>query len=46
MRAAERRNLEKVKILLRQRGVQNVERFDYHEANQLLAEIIAKEVAG
>lgn len=44
MRVSEVENLVKVRVLLKKRGVPNTERLDYHEANQLLAKLIAGEV--
>lgn len=44
MRSVERQNLAKVRVLLKKRGVQNASRFDYHEANQLLAKLIADNI--
>ena len=46
MRPAERRNLAKVRVLLKKRGVKNASRLDYHEAIQLLAKLVAKECGG
>lgn len=44
MRSVEKDNLAKVRVLLKKRGVPNVGRLDYHEAIQLLAKLVAKEV--
>ena len=45
MRVSEVENLVKVRVLLKKRGVPNtVHQLDYHEANQLLAKLIAGEV--
>ena len=43
MRAVERDNLAKVRALLKNRGVLNTSRLDYHEAIQTLAKLIAEE---
>ena len=44
MRVSEVENLVKVRVLLKRRGVPSVHQLDYHEANQLLAKLIAGEV--
>ena len=44
MRTVERRNLAKVRVLLKKRGVPNAMKLDYHEAIQLLAKLVAAEV--
>ena len=44
MRVSEVENLVKVRVLLKKRGVPSVHQLDYHEANQLLAKLIAGEV--
>ena len=46
MRAVERQNLAKVRVLLEKRGVPNVSKLDYHEAIQTLAKRVAEECAG
>ena len=37
-------NLNKVRYLLQQKGIKNVNRLDYHTAHQTLAKIVAGEV--
>ena len=44
MRESEAKNLVKVRASLKKRGVPSVHQLDYHEANQLLAKLIAGEV--
>ena len=46
MRIVERQNLAKVRVLLKNRGVLNTSRLDYHEAIQTLAKLIAEECGG
>jgi len=43
MRTVEKDNLAKVRVLLKNRGVLNASRLDYHEAIQTLAQQIAEE---
>ena len=46
MRAVDRQNLAKVRVLLEKRGVPNVSKLDYHAAIQTLARRVAEECAG
>lgn len=45
-RDCELKNFAKVKSILQSKGIQNVQRLDYHEANQLLAKLVAAEIIG
>ena len=46
MRAVEKHNLAKVRVLLKRQGVLNASRLDYQEAIQTLAKLVAAEECG